>query len=125
MSCARGSRRSAASPAANRNEHSIGEEAMKFSVSLPIDHLAPAGEFQTLEAVREIAAALDKSRAYACYLTDHPAPSAHWLHNTAGGHDALDPFAGLAFIAALTDRIRLLTNIVVLPYRSPFITAKS
>ena len=98
---------------------------MKFSVSLPIDHLEPAGEFQTLEALREIAAALDKSNAYACYLTDHPAPSAHWLHNTAGGHDALDPFAGLAFIAALTDRVKLLTNIVVLPYRSPFITAKS
>ena len=98
---------------------------MKFSVNLPIDHVEPAGEFQTMSAVREIAAALDKSRAYACYLTDHPAPPADWLHNTAGGHDALDPFAGLAFIASLTDRVRLMTNIVVLPYRSPFITAKS
>jgi probable F420-dependent oxidoreductase len=98
---------------------------MKFSVNLPIDHIEPAGAFQTMEAVREIAAALDKSRVYACYLTDHPAPSADWLHNTAGGHDALDPFAGLAFIASLTDRVRLMTNIIVLPYRSPFITAKS
>jgi probable F420-dependent oxidoreductase len=98
---------------------------MKFSVSLPIDHIHPAGEFQTAEAVREIARALDGSRAYACYLTDHPAPSADWLHNTPGGHDALDPFAGLAFIAALTSRVKLMTNIVVLPYRSPFITAKS
>jgi probable F420-dependent oxidoreductase len=98
---------------------------MKFSVTLPIDHVEPAGEFQTMDAVREIAAALDKSRVYACYLTDHPAPEAHWLHNTPGGHDALDPFAGLAFVASLTDRVKLMTNIVVLPYRSPFITAKS
>ena len=98
---------------------------MKFAVSLPLDHIHPAGEFQTPEAVREIAAALDRSRVDACYLTDHPAPYADWLHNTPGGHDALDPFTGLAFIASLTNRVKLMSNIVVLPYRSPFITAKA
>jgi alkanesulfonate monooxygenase SsuD/methylene tetrahydromethanopterin reductase-like flavin-dependent oxidoreductase (luciferase family) len=56
-------------------------------------------------------------------FTDHPAPSDRWLQ--AGGHDALDPFAALAFIAAVTERIRLIPNIVVLPYRNPFIVAKS
>ncbi|MGH6740353.1 MAG: hypothetical protein ACREDY_15240, partial [Bradyrhizobium sp.] len=88
---------------------------MKFSVNLPLDHIEPKGEFQNPEAVREIAAALDRSRATACYLTDHPAPEAHWLHNTPGGHDALDPFTGLAFIASQTSRVKLLSNIVVLP----------
>jgi probable F420-dependent oxidoreductase len=56
-------------------------------------------------------------------FTDHPAPSHKWL--TAGGHDALDPFAALAFVAAVTDQIRLIPNIVVLPYRNPFLVAKS
>ncbi len=55
-------------------------------------------------------------------FTDHPAPSEKWLK--AGGHDALDPFAALAFCAAVTDRMRLIPNIVVLPYRNPFIVAK-
>ena len=56
-------------------------------------------------------------------FTDHPAPTQRWLE--AGGHDALDPFAALAFCAAVTDRIRLMPNIIVLPYRNPFTVAKS
>jgi probable F420-dependent oxidoreductase len=55
-------------------------------------------------------------------FTDHPAPSDKWLR--AGGHDALDPFAALAFVAAVTERIALIPNIVVLPYRNPFLVAK-
>jgi probable F420-dependent oxidoreductase len=56
-------------------------------------------------------------------FTDHPAPSHKWL--SAGGHDALDPFVALAVVAAVTERIRLVPNIVVLPYRNPFLVAKA
>jgi probable F420-dependent oxidoreductase len=56
-------------------------------------------------------------------FTDHPAPSHKWLQ--AGGHDALDPFAALSFVAAVTDRLLLIPNIVVLPYRNPFLVAKA
>ena len=56
-------------------------------------------------------------------FTDHPAPSHKWL--TAGGHDALDPFAALSYVAAVTRTIRLIPNIVVLPYRNPFVVAKA
>jgi probable F420-dependent oxidoreductase len=56
-------------------------------------------------------------------FTDHPAPSHKWLN--AGGHDALDPFAALSFVAGVTSRLRLIPNIVVLPYRNPFLVAKS
>jgi probable F420-dependent oxidoreductase len=56
-------------------------------------------------------------------FTDHPAPSHKWLN--AGGHDALDPFAALAFVAAVTERLLLIPNIVVLPYRNPFAVAKA
>ena len=55
-------------------------------------------------------------------FTDHPAPTAKWLHS--GGHDALDPFVALSFCAAVTDPLRLIPNIVVLPYRHPLIVAK-
>jgi probable F420-dependent oxidoreductase len=98
---------------------------MNFGINIPLDRVNPPCEFQTPEAVQAIAAALERSHAASGHLTDHPAPSADWLHNDPTGHDALDPFTGLAFIAASTKRIRLQTSVVILPYRNPFLTAKA
>ena len=56
-------------------------------------------------------------------FTDHPAPSHRWL--LAGGHDALDPFVALGLVAAVTERLRLVPHILVLPYRNPFLVAKA
>jgi probable F420-dependent oxidoreductase len=56
-------------------------------------------------------------------FTDHPAPSRRWLDG--GGHDAVDPFVALGFAAAHTTNLRLVPNIVVLPYRNPFLVAKA
>lgn len=42
-----------------------------------------------------------------------------------GGHHALDPFVALGFAAARTSKLRLIPNIVVLPYRNPFLVAKA
>jgi probable F420-dependent oxidoreductase len=94
---------------------------MKFSLHLPMD-IDDRQEFQNAAAVREMAQAVEKAGADACWITDHPAPTTKWRH--AGGHDALDPFAALAFVAAATTTLRLHTHIVVLPYRNPFIVAK-
>jgi len=95
---------------------------VKFSLHIPLGEIAP-GEFQTPQAVAEMTAALERVKADACYVTDHPAPMADWLH--ANGHDAPDPFTALAFAAAHSTRLRLHTNILVLPYRNPFLTAKA
>jgi probable F420-dependent oxidoreductase len=57
------------------------------------------------------------------YFTEHPIPGDDWL--ASGGHDALDPFVGLAFAAAVTSSLRLLTNLTVVPYRNPFLLAKA
>jgi len=76
-----------------------------------------------MAAIREMGAALEEQDIDACCVTDHPAPSHEWLH--ANGHDSLDPFTALAFVAAATKSLQLMTNIVVLPYRNPFITAKA
>jgi probable F420-dependent oxidoreductase len=56
-------------------------------------------------------------------FTEHPAPSHKWMSN--GGHDSFDPFAALAFCAASTTRIRLMTYLLILPYRNPLLAAKS
>lgn len=97
---------------------------MKFSMGIPLGDITP-GEFQTAQGVAEMGRALEAAGIHACYVTDHPAPSAEWLHSGGLGHDALDPFAALAFVAGVTTKLLLQTNIVVLPYRNPFITAKA
>ena len=96
---------------------------MKFTAELPLGVVEPAGEFQSMAAVAEMAGALEAARIDACFITDHPAPDATLLRG-GFGHDALDPFAGLAFVAAASTRLMLHTNIVVLGYRSPLVTAK-
>jgi probable F420-dependent oxidoreductase len=98
---------------------------MKFSVNLPLAQIHPRDEFQTPQAVSEVALALERSGVCAGRLTDHPAPSADWLHNDPTGHDSLDPFTGLAFVAAATTRLLLMTSVIILPYRNPFLTAKA
>jgi probable F420-dependent oxidoreductase len=96
---------------------------IKFSLAIPLGVIEPAGEFQSQEGAAQMGRALEASGAAACYVTDHPAPVAAWLH--AHGHDATDPFTSLSFVAAATRSLRLHTNVVVLPYRNPFITAKA
>jgi len=56
-------------------------------------------------------------------LTEHPVPGARWLE--AGGHQSLDPLVALAHVAAVTERLKLLTYLTVVPYRNPNLLAKS
>lgn len=98
---------------------------MKFALQMPIDTVAPLDEFQSGEAAREIGNALENAGVSAGFISEHPAPSSDWLHNDATGHDCLDPFTALAFVAANTTRLKFFSNIVVLPYRNPFVTAKA
>jgi probable F420-dependent oxidoreductase len=80
-------------------------------------------ELVTGHALARFARAAEEAGFSGVAFTDHPAPSHKWL--TAGGHDALDPFAALSYVAAVTEHLRLIPNIVVLPYRNPFTVAKS
>lgn len=96
---------------------------MKHALGLPfmIHPLIP--EFLTQEAVAEVAQAAEAAGFGIVAVTEHPIPSDEWL--AAGGHDALDPFVSLSFAAAATKRLRVLTNLAVVPYRNPFLLAKS
>lgn len=96
---------------------------MKFSVSLPTDRIEHGAEFVTQAAIADVARAAEDAGFDACFVTDHPFPPHRWLYG--GGHHALDPFVALSFAAAATSRLRLQTHILVLPYRNPFLVAKS
>lgn len=57
------------------------------------------------------------------HVTDHPFPENSWLGN--GGHQAFDPFVALSVMAAVTERIKLRTNLLVAGYRHPYLMARS
>jgi probable F420-dependent oxidoreductase len=95
---------------------------MRFHVTYPLVTHPPNAELMTRDAVLQFARTAERAGFDGIGFTDHPAPTHRWLK--AGGHDALDPFAALAFCAAVTETIRLIPNIVVLPYRHPLIVAK-
>ena len=96
---------------------------MNHSVVFPLLTHPLDPELVTGGAVTRFARAAERAGFRGISFTDHPAPSHKWL--TAGGHDALDPFAALAFVAGVTTHMRLIPHVVVLPYRNPFIVAKA
>lgn len=96
---------------------------MKMSLQLPTDHVRALDEFITAAAVGEMAQAVEAAGADAVNCTDHPFPNDEWM--ATGGHHALDLFVTLSFAAAHTTRLRLHTNLSVIPYRSPGVLAKS
>lgn len=96
---------------------------MKFSVQLPTDRVERGDEYTGADAIAEMAEAIERAGFDACWVTEHPFPSDEWM--ASGGHHSLDPFVALTAAAMVTKSLRLHTNILVLPYRNPFLTAKS
>jgi probable F420-dependent oxidoreductase len=96
---------------------------VRFSGQIPTERVSKFAEFASAAAIAEMARALEGAGFDAGYVTEHPMPPADWL--AAGGHHALDPFVALTAAAAATARLRLHTNVLVLPYRNPFLTAKA
>jgi probable F420-dependent oxidoreductase len=96
---------------------------MKFSFHLPLERVESPGEFVNYPAVAEMCQAVERAGLDAVYVTDHPAPVDRWL--ATGGHQSLDPFVALSFAAAATTTLKLHSNIIVLAYRNPWMTAKS
>lgn len=94
-----------------------------ISITMPFDHIEHPDAYISQEALVEISKAAENAGFTAATLTDHPVPSARWLD--AGGHYAQDPFVLLSMIGAVTTKLKLQTNIIVLPYRNPFVTARA
>jgi probable F420-dependent oxidoreductase len=96
---------------------------MKFTITHPMHSHPYNPELVTGSGIAAVAAAAEAAGFDGFGFTDHPAPTQRWLES--GGHDALDPFVAMGFAAAHTKTLRLIPNVVVLPYRNPFVVAKS
>src|SRR3954454_6369231 len=96
---------------------------MKHTVVFPLVHHPINPDLITGAAMTEFAQTAERVGFDGVALTDHPAPSHKWLK--AGGHDALDPFAGLSYVAAVTERMHLIPHVLVLPYLNTFAVAKA
>ncbi len=96
---------------------------MQFAITHPMHSHPYNAELVTGAGIAKVAAAAEKAGFGGFGFTDHPAPTQRWLES--GGHDALDPFVAMGFAAAHTTTLRLIPNIVVLPYRNPFVVAKA
>jgi len=95
---------------------------VRFTVEHPVGQPGCAPDLYQQDGLAAFVRAAEEAGFDAVAFTEHPAPSLKWLQ--AGGHESLDPLAALAFAAAVTSRIRLMTYLLVLPYRNPLITAK-
>ncbi len=96
---------------------------MRFTVTYPLVSHPCNEELVSRDALVRFVQVAEKVGFDGVGFTDHPAPTARWLK--AGGHDALEPLVALAFCAAVTERVRLIPNILVLPYRHPLLVAKA
>ncbi len=94
-----------------------------ISLGLPVDRVEAVDEFVTAPAISALARHYEDLGFHGAYVTDHPAPDTRWL--AGGGHHALEPVAALGVAAGATTRIRLHTNVYVLPYRNPLLAAKA
>src|SRR3981189_2816301 len=96
---------------------------MRFTVQYPIAHAGYDSAYLDPAVMTRFARAAEEAGFSAIAFTEHPAPSEKWMRG--GGHDAFDPFAALGFCAAVTQRLLLMTLLLVLPYRNPLLAAKS
>lgn len=96
---------------------------MKFTVDYPIVNAGYDPALVTAAGLTTVAQAAEEYGYDAISFSEHPAPSGKWLN--AGGHESLDQTSALAFCAAVTSRVRLMTYLLVLPYHNPFLAAKA
>lgn len=75
------------------------------------------------EIVTRLSQAADELGFAFVTAQDHTLAPRDWAAQ-GGGTTWHEPFTVLAHAAAVTKRVRLLTDVVILPYRSPFQTAK-
>lgn len=96
---------------------------MKFTLEYPSEIPDAAPGFLAPDLITRLAVQAEESGFDAIAFSDHPAPSAKWRHS--GGHDTFEPALALSYIAAVTTRIRVMTNLYVLPFRNPYLAAKT
>ncbi len=101
---------------------------MKYGFYLPT-----RGENATPEALAALVRRAEAKGFHSVMIADHVvfpveinSPYPYTVDGAFPGHgDALEQMALMSFIAAHTDRLRLVTSVMVIPYRNPLLTAKA
>jgi probable F420-dependent oxidoreductase len=96
---------------------------VKFLYEFPGRSVPMVSSLMTATALSEVAVAAEQAGFDGVGLPEHPAPPESWRHES--GHDGIDPFLGLAAVAAATRQIRLVTHVTIVPYRNPLLLAKT
>jgi probable F420-dependent oxidoreductase len=95
---------------------------VRFIFHYPEKHGAD-GDFFEPGPWKDVAVAAERAGFHGISLSEHIVPGARWMDS--GGHQTLDPFVALGYVAAATERLHLLTYLAVAPYRNPFVLAKA
>ena len=100
---------------------------MRFGLTTPVVTLLPRRhatweESAGVDELRQIAVAADRLGYHHLTCSDHVAIPVE-IAKVRGGR-YYDAFATLGYVAALTQRIRLVTHVLVLPYHHPLAVAK-
>lgn len=96
----------------------------RFTIGLPIRRVGEDDAFGDPGFIRDVARLAEERGFWGITAPDHILSPNAWAR-AGGGEQWIDPFVLLGYMAAVTTRLRLVTHIVVLPYRSPFATAKA
>ena len=91
---------------------------VKVSVGLP--RPIEGAEYAAAQALEDIVVAIERAGLHGCHVSDHPCPV---VDADGRPRHVLDPFLTLAYITRATSRLVLHTNLVILPYRNPLLTA--
>jgi probable F420-dependent oxidoreductase len=96
---------------------------MRFNYQFPLKAVQRWESWSEGHQLAELAVAAEEAGFDSVSSTDHPSPDAGWLRQ--GGHQDFELFTALAFMAARTSRIRLLTFVMIAGYRSPYLAARA
>ncbi len=95
-------------------------------------YLPTRGDLANRGAIAALAKAGEAAGFHSAMVADHvvfPTKSRSvYPYTVSGEHpshgDALEQFAILAFVAGITERLRLVSSVTILPYRNPVLAAK-
>ena len=99
---------------------------MRYVLALPVRrvNLDDESPFADPAVQRDLVVRAEELGFWGVTAPDHIVAPLEWARS-GGGEQWFDPFVLLSYLAASTARIKLITHIIVLPYRSPFAVAKA
>ncbi|HLU75960.1 MAG TPA: LLM class F420-dependent oxidoreductase [Nonomuraea sp.] len=96
---------------------------LKYNLIFPMRALKHYERWIGTGDLGDVARAVEAAGFDAISMSEHPYPDEAWLSN--GGHHAFDPFVSLSMMAAATERLRVITYVMVAGYRNPYLAAKA